>query len=182
MEFKEKLKIVLKRITNILDPMYYEALKLYQISFPHHEQRERHSQNEIIKDHEYHFNLIYDEEVFVGLILYWEQEQFIYIEHFCILPEMRNKQYGDKTLALLAEQGKTTILEIDPPKDSISNRRKGFYERCGFVENFFTHIHPPYHSENKGHHLVIMTSPNQISKELFDTFSHYLKNRVMNHI
>lgn len=78
------------------------------------------------------------------------------IEHFCILPEMRNKQYGQKALALLAKQGKTLILEIDPPKDDISKRRKGFYERCGFTENLFTHIHPSYHKENGGHHLVIM--------------------------
>lgn len=39
---------------------------------------------------------------------------------------MRNKQYGQKTLSLLAKQGKTLILEIDPPKDGISKRRKGF--------------------------------------------------------
>ena len=27
------------------------------------------------------------------------------------------------------------ILEIDPPVDDISIRRRGFYERSGFVEN-----------------------------------------------
>ena len=70
---------------------------------------------------------------------------------------MRNKQYGQKTLSFLAKQGKTLILEIDPPKDDISKRRKGFYERCGFTENFFTHIHPPYHKINEGHELTIMT-------------------------
>lgn len=116
------------------------------------------------------------------MILYWEQEQFIYIEHFCILPEMRNKQYGQKALALLAKKGKTLILEIDPSKDDISKRRKRFYERCGFTENFFTHIHTPYHKENEGHHLVIMTCPKQVSKDIFDTFSHYLKNRVMKNV
>lgn len=179
MNFKGKIEMILKRITNISHPMYHEALKLYQISFPYHEQREKHSQDEIIKDKEYHFSLIYDEEVFVGLILYWEHEQFVYIEHFCILPEMRNKQYGQKTLALLAKKGKTLILEIDPPKDDISKRRKGFYERCGFTENSFAHIHPPYHKENEGHHLVIMTCPKQVSEDMFDTFSDYLKNRVM---
>lgn len=171
--------MVLKRMNNIAHPMYCEALKLYQISFPYHEQREKQSQDKILEDEEYHFSLIYDENVFVGLILYWEQEQFIYIEHFCILPEMRNNQYGQKTLALLAKQGKTLILEIDPPEDEISKRRKRFYERCGFVENDFDHIHPPYHLEKKGHHLVLMTCPKQISQELFTVFSNYLKNRVM---
>ncbi len=171
--------MILKRIVNRSHPMYCEALKLYQISFPYHEQQEKNSQDEILKDDEYHFSLIYDENIFVGIILYWEQEQFIFIKHFCILPEMRNKQYGQKTLSFLAKQGKTLILEIDPPKDDISKRRKGFYERCGFTENFFTHIHPPYHKINEGHELTIMTYPKQISQEIFDTFSHYLKNRVM---
>lgn len=44
-----------------------------------------------------------------------QNESFLYIEHFCILP-------------------KTLMLEIDPPKDDISKRRKGFYERSGFTE------------------------------------------------
>lgn len=170
--------MILKRITNTSHPMYFEALKLYQISFPYYEQREKYSQDEIIKDNEYHFSLIYDKNIFVGLVLYWEQ-QFIYIEHLCILPEMRNKQYGKKTLALLAEQGKMLILEIDPPEDDISKRRKIFYERCNFTENPFSHIHPPYHKENEGHRLVIMTSPQKISNDMFDVFSHYLKDRVM---
>lgn len=174
--------MILKRITNISHPMYQEALNLYQISFPYHEQREKASQDEILNDSDYHFSLIYDRDVFVGLILYWEAEQFIYIEHFCILPNMRNKQYGQKTLSLLQKQGKTLILEIDPPKDDISGRRKGFYERCGFTENLFAHIHPPYHRENEGHHLVIMTSPNQVSQNTFDAFSRYLKNKVMKNV
>lgn len=171
--------MLLKRITHPEHPMYHEALKLYQISFPYHEQRESISQEKILSDDEYHFSLIYDEDIFVGLILYWECDGFIYVEHFCILPEMRNKQYGQKTLSLLMEQHKTLLLEIDPPVDSISKRRKGFYERCGFMENSFGHIHPPYHKENKGHNLVIMTCPEKISQDVFDTFSQYLNNKVM---
>lgn len=40
----------------------------------------------------------------------------------------------------------------------------------------------PYHKENEGHHLVIMTCPKQVSKDMFDTFSDYLKNRVMKNV
>lgn len=174
--------MILKRINDTSDPLYPEALKLYAISFPHHEQREKESQGKIFKENEYHFSMIFDRDVFVGLILYWEQEQFIYVEHFCIFPEMRNKQYGQKTLELLKKQGKTIILEIDPPVDDISVRRRGFYERCGFKENGYPHIHPPYHLENTGHSLIIMTYPDQISANLFDTFSHYLKYKVMRNV
>lgn len=169
----------LKRMTHVEDPMYHTAMQLYQISFPVHEQRESLSQEKILGDDAYHFCLIYDEDVFVGLILYWEHERFMYIEHFCILPEMRNKQYGQKVLSLLMEQQKTLLLEIDPPVEPIAIRRKGFYERCGFAANPFAHIHPPYHKGNAGHHLVIMTCPQTIDAELFETFRDYLNNRVM---
>jgi len=43
--------------------------------------------------------------------------------------------------------------------DEIARRRKGFYERCGYAENPYPHVHPPYHCGNKGHELVVMSAP-----------------------
>lgn len=168
-----------ERITTAEHPMYKKALELYKISFPEHEQREAVSQERILSEDAYHFALIYDEDTFAGLVLYWEEMDYIYIEHFCILPEMRNKRYGQKTLELLKETGKTLILEIDPPVDEVSVRRKGFYERCGFVENPYPHVHPPYHAGNKGHDLVIMTAPEGIPQEMYDRFHEDLYGKVM---
>lgn len=169
----------LERITDTKNKIYKKALELYSASFPSYEQREPTSQAKILSDEEYHFNLIYDGDIYVGLILYWETKDFIYVEHFCILPEMRNKKYGQKVLELLSHRGKIVILEIDPPIDTIAARRKGFYERCGFAENPYTHTHPPYHKKNRGHDLVIMSYPNKITQSEYDAFTHYLKNRVM---
>ena len=169
----------LERVTDSSHPMYNEALRLYQISFPYHEQREELSQKRILGDSEYCFDLVYDEDRFVGLILYWENEEFIYIEHFCICPKMRNKRYGERVRALVGKGEKTRILEIDPPVDDISRRRKGFYERCGFIDNPYEHTHPAYHQESHGHNLVLMTSPERLSGEAFERFSRYLGERVM---
>lgn len=171
-----------ERITNSLHPMYKRALELYQISFPLHEQREASSQAMILHDDTYHFELIYDEGIFVGIVLYWENLDYIYIEHFCILPEMRNKQYGQRALSLLKEQKNTLILEIDPPIDSVSEKRKGFYERCGFVENPYAHIHPPYHKGCNGHKLVIMSSPAAISQAEYAVFYTHLQDKIMNDV
>lgn len=168
-----------ERLTSPSHPLYNRALGLYQISFPLHEQREAASQTSILQDEAYHFELVYDAGTFVGIVLYWEDSDFIYIEHFCILPEMRNRQYGQRVLSLLQTKQKTLILEIDPPIDAISTRRKEFYERCGFVRNTYPHVHPPYHKGNKGHELVIMSSPKPISQAEYDAFSVYLKDRVM---
>lgn len=168
----------LERIVNIHHPLYQEALDLYKISFPYHEQRESFSQSQILNQDEYRFNIICDDGKFVGELLCWSIGDLLYVEHFCILPSMRNKQYGQRVLALLQE--KPLVLEIDPPTDEISLRRKTFYERCGFVENRYHHIHPPYHKENSGHELVIMSSPRALTEHEYDIFNRYLQNVIMN--
>ena len=109
--------------------------------------------------------------------MYWNIGKFLYIEHFCVSPAMRNKHYGQKILAMLQE--KPLILEIDPPVDEIAQRRKNFYERCGFVENPYPHIHPSYHRNNTGHNLVVMSSPKVLTQEEYEMFWQALCNMVM---
>ena len=181
-DIKRGGKMHFERIKNSMHSLYKQALELYQISFPFHEQRESASQEAILSNDLYHFDLIYDGESFVGLVLYWERSDYIYIEHFCIQPELRNRQYGRRALSLLQEKGKIMILEIDPPIDAISMRRKGFYERCGFVENPYPHIHPPYHKGNTGHELVIMSNPRLILQSEYDSFNSFLKGIIMNSV
>lgn len=77
------------------------------------------------------------------------------------------------------ERKKTVILEIDPPNDEVSVRRKAFYERAGYRANPFEHIHPPYRNEYKGHRLVVMTCPAAISENEYKNFNSYLENVVM---
>ncbi len=168
------------RITQTSDPLYPKALQLYGISFPLHEQREKASQTEILENPAYHLDVICDNGEFVGEILYWDIGGAFYIEHFCVLPAMRNRHYGQKILN--AYQSVPLILEIDPPVDEISIRRKGFYERCGFVENPYAHVHPPYHHGNTGHELVIMSSPEKLKPNEYDRFYRYLQSTVMKNV
>ena len=168
-----------RRLTTSGHEMYKKAMDLYEVSFPEHEQRERHLQADIMVNEEYHFNLIYDNDIWVGEIFWWETAEFIYVEHFCILPEMRGRRYGQKALALLDEEGKTVILEIDPPVDDVSIHRKVFYERSGFEANGFTHVHPPYKKGFNGHSLVVMSSPTLLSGAEYHAFNRYLRTVVM---
>lgn len=168
-----------ERLTTPRHEQYAAAMTLYRLSFPPHEQREAASQEKILRNPDYFFNLIYDGAVFVGLLLCWKTTGFIYVEHLCIAPAMRNKQYGQKALALLKEEKKRLILEIDPPVDAVSIRRKGFYERNGFVINPYPHIHPPYHRDQAGHRLAILSFPEKIAPEIYDQFFQYLQNPVM---
>lgn len=176
---EKKERIRFERLTNPEHPMYPQAMALYRQSFPYHELREPLSQARILFDPAYRFLLIYDGEMFVGLLLYWEAEDFLYVEHFCILPELRNRRYGQKVLEELRRHPKTVILEIDPPEDAISIRRRGFYERNGFCENPYAYTHLPYHLGDTGHRLVIMSAPEPIGEETYASFLRFLKERVM---
>lgn len=167
------------RLVSENDKMFNTAIELYKNSFPKHEQRSHNSQYKILNYEEYHFDLIYDNDLFVGIILYWEAQNFLYVEHFCINTETRNKKYGQRALELLNDSNKTVILEIDPPTDEISLRRKGFYNRIGYKENDYKHIHPPYNNKYIGHELVIMSYPNLINQSEYNEFEVYLKNKVM---
>lgn len=169
--------MVFERITGPEHPLYEDAIHLYKISFPPYEQREEMSQTDILRNPAYHFDVVCDGGTFVGEILYWDIDGFLYIEHFCVLPAMRNKRYGQKILAALQER--PLILEIDSPVDEVSRRRKVFYQRCGFVENPYSHIHPPYHKGHEGHGLVVMSSPNALTPEEYETFQRALRDTVM---
>lgn len=170
------------RITNSDTEEYKKAMELYSISFPLHEQRKSNSQLKIMDDPNYYFNIILDNKKFVGIILCWKKDNFIYVEHLCISPKMRNRKYGQRALELLSSEQKVIILEIDPPIDDISIRRLSFYERCGFFKNIYSHIHPPYREENKGHNLVIMSYPKKITDKEYAIFNDYLKNHIMSDV
>lgn len=173
------MKVNFVRFASQNEDIFHEAMGLYQKSFPYHEQRECASQQKILREEEYHFDLIYQEDRFIGLLLYWETQGFLYVEHFCIDPGMRNHGYGQAALDLLKKRGKTVILEIDPPADEKSFRRQAFYKRAGFRENAFRHVHPPYHQGNPGHALVVMSFPQELSQMEYGQFASYLDGKVM---
>ena len=145
------------RLRDSRGKIFDTAMKLYEKSFPKYERRSYDAQQRAMYDEQYHFDLIYDEGEFIGEVLYWDTDSFIYIEHFC-------------------------ILEIDPPKDEISVRRRGFYERNGFKLNDFEHFAPAYTRGGSDFELKIMTYPGKISKELYDDFYEFLCAKVKMYI
>ena len=84
-----------------------------------------------------------------------------------------------KALEVLGRDGKTVVLEIDPPVDEIARRRQGFYQRCGFAVNPYPHVHPPYRPEYPGHELVVLSSPRALTPAEYGAFACYLSAVVM---
>lgn len=161
------------------NPLMDAAMALYRRSFPAHELRLWPDQQAVMNDPLYHFDLCLLGGALAGLILYWDFGAYIYVEHFCVEPTMRGHGLGTLILAELAKKSKPIILEIDPLTDDVAVRRKGFYERCGYIANGFAHVHPPYQAANHGHALIVMSHPRALSQAEFDTFTVDLREKVM---
>lgn len=178
---REESIVRFERLRSARDGFYAQALALYAQSFPLHEQRTPAAQAAALGDGDYHFDLILEGEALAGLLLYWDTKDFLYVEHFCVDPAMRNQGHGQRALKALAERGKTIILEIDPPVDEISRRRQGFYRRLHYQVNAFHHVHPPYREDCAGHELVLLSHPSALSRSEYDRFNLYLQKVVMKH-
>lgn len=162
------------------DEKYFnQAWAIYEQSFPVFEQRLLRDQQAAMKDEEFYFIAIVEEERVIAIVGYWIYPHFIYIEHLAVHPEVRGQKIGTKVLHELRELQKTLILEIDPPVDNISIKRLHFYENVGFKLNDYPHVHPAYRLEYKGHELKVLSYPQGISLHVFKIFRQYLNDTVM---
>ena len=71
--------MVFKRLQDSQDGLYLQAMQLYQSSFPLHEQRKPDAQRAILKEPDYQFNLLMEEDHLMGELLCWETQEFIYV-------------------------------------------------------------------------------------------------------
>ena len=74
---------------------------------------------------------------------------------------------------------KIILLEIDPIMDEVSANRLKFYKKCGFFENSYDHLHPPYRNTYQGHALIILTTERPITEDEYIQFCSDLRNIVM---
>ena len=160
------------------DQLFNEAFRLYQSAFPREERRDEAEHLRVMKKDDYHFDLIMDGDTFVGVMLYWETSDFIYLEHFTTRPEVRGKGKGAEALSLLKAKNKTVILEIEDPVDEITKRRYGFYQRNGFKMTSHYHIQAKYHLGDEDLMLKILSYPEEITKEEYLSFQDYMTKEV----
>ncbi len=169
----------LERLSCQNNKYFAPAMALYESSFPVLERRDEKEQSRIMKNPAYRFDLITDKNGLVGIMLYWETESFVYLEHFAILPELRCKGKATAALGILKSQSqKSIVLEIEPPCDDTTIRRYNFYRRNGFVMNPHKHLQAKYHLGDDELELNILTYPCEISKDEYAVFRKFLDAEV----
>ena len=169
----------LQQIKSQASPYWDSLVRIYHTSFPIDEQRPIESIAHLIEhDERFVAYAIVNEneddndaaglqaisqeptaksQYLLGLLTTWHFEEFIYIEHFAIDPDLRSRGYGAQAIkTFIKENGKPIILEAEPPTDELSTRRVGFYKRLGLTLYDFPYIQPAYTPENNPVELRLM--------------------------
>ena len=139
-------------------------------AFPYEERRDYFDQKDCLKNKNFRFFEIYDGETAVGFTALWIFPEFVFIEHIAIDEEKRGGGYGSKTIEAIKEKyHKPIILEAEAPVSDMQKKRISFYKRLGFKVNAFDYTQPSYHG-GEGVPLLILSYPNTLSNDEFDSF------------
>ena len=133
------------------DTQHYAFMeKLLVTAFPPEEYRELQNLREYTDQvNHFHNNIIFDNDASIGLLTYWNFEQFYYVEHFAIDPSQRNGGYGEKTLQHVCQRlQRPIVLEVEAPIEEMAQRRINFYKRHGFVLWENEYQQPPYRASD----------------------------------
>lgn len=159
---------------------FEETLKnIYLESFPPEERRDW---NELLQlTHLSHFNFysINHAAKPVGLITVWKWQKLAFIEHFAIDKSLQGLGIGSKVLKMIQQDlASTIILETELPNDEMAIRRINFYTRLGFHICQEEYYQPPYAGEKKAVKMFLMSSPDRITKEEFESVRFMLYKEV----
>lgn len=112
---------------------FHRVLRLYMEAFPPEERRDEAGLKQQLTWSACQVKAIEKEGQFAGLCIFWEFDDFLFVEHLATEPSLRGQGIGEGVMDLLRNQGaKPVLLEVEPPENETSRRRIGFYMRNGF--------------------------------------------------
>ena len=118
---------------------------------------------------------ITDDGIFRGFVCHWLFEDYVYVEHFAVMPEYRDKGIGAAALeALRTQYGKPLFLEAENPEHcadkALAERRLAFYERCGFRVFNTDYEQPIYRAGDDMVPLYLLTTGEDLTAEQIENF------------
>ena len=153
--------------------------ELFEGSFPESERRKKEDHLLACNDERFFPLSAWDEGKLIGLIFFWEWNNYRYLEYLAVIPEIRRQGYGSQMLRHLMNSRHTTILEIDPLINELSVQRLQFYERAGFTLTPYRFEHLPYRLNARPKELLILSYPEMITKETHNDFLRFVNREVI---
>lgn len=146
-------------------------LGLIAQSFPENERR---SDEEMLRLFENpHFRVLTaqspDGQLF-GVMMLWVLDAFVFVENFAVLPALRSQGLGSGMLQEVTRRFQLPqVLEVEPPEDTLCQRRIRFYERSGFHMNPYPYLLPCLQASTRySAPLKLMSRPQPLTEEAAD--------------
>lgn len=152
---------------------------LYEKSFPDAEIRKADDHLRACSDERFFPLSAWEGKRLIGLMFFWEWDNYRYLEHLAVSPELRGHSYGSQLLRHLRDSEHTIILEIDPLDNELSVRRLQFYERAGYTLTPYRFIHLPYKIDSQKQELLILSFPEMINEEQHKDFLRFVNEEVI---
>ena len=115
----------------------------------------------------------------VGIISYWEFDDFIFVEHLAIKKNLRNKALGTQFFNIFLNSiTKTIVFEVEKLNNIMAKKRIHFYKRLGVVFNEYSYFQPSYHNGDDKVPMYFVSFPNNISLSQFENYTSLIKKYV----
>ncbi|GAB3956574.1 GNAT family N-acetyltransferase [Spirosoma harenae] len=151
----------------------------YEETFPIDERRSFEDLVTLLSSPDMHLCALVENDQLVGFLIYWQWDEFLFLEHLAVAQEQRGKQFGQQALARLSQISTPYfILEVERPVDEISQRRIRFYERAGFALNPYNYRQPPYQPEKAAVPMWLMSIPKLPDELAYTRLSKLIEERV----
>lgn len=113
--------------------------------------------------HNYTIEHIVCDGVRTGFMGTWRVGDYMFLEHFVIYEQFRNRGIGGKALECMQEKAGRLLLETELPNEPMAARRIGFYLRHRMVLNPQQYFQPPYRPTGNACPLKLMSYPEALS-------------------
>ena len=161
--------------------MKYELLKLeefdrfYQIlsnNFPTKEIKEYNYMKDTFHAGLYQVLTLKDNDQIVGIMSFYQHDDFRFIDYFAIYCSLKGKGMGSKMLQYFINlDDKMVILEVEHPEDEQSKRRIAFYQRNGlYINDQFEYFVPPVRNLKHRLYFHLMSSKRKINNIEFEKY------------
>lgn len=161
--------------------MKYELLKLeefdrfYQIlsnNFPTKEIKEYNYMKDTFHAGLYQVLTLKDNDQIVGIMSFYQHDDFRFIDYFAIDGSLKGKGMGSKMLQYFINlDDKMVILEVEHPEDEQSKRRIAFYQRNSlYLNDQFEYFVPPVRNLKHRLYFHLMSSKRKINNIEFEKY------------